>query len=121
MTKNVFAIACCAASCPAAALLQVRQWLASLSNRYAQGVSAIRPALTNCLLTCLAAAVTNLAYEGWSHDALMSLTRRIVIGYLGAACMVVIVLPWLQRRRDRTTIEALLDVNRIIGRCSGNS
>jgi len=40
--------------------------LVGLSHRYAQGVSAIRPALFNCLLTWLAAAAANLAYEGWA-------------------------------------------------------
>ena len=101
--------------------MQVRQWLLGLCLRYMQGVSAIRPALLNCLLTCLAAAIANAAYEGWSHDALMSLTRRIVVGYSGAACMVVLVLPWLQRAPDRTTIGAPLVVSRIFGRGSGNS
>ena len=86
-----------------------------------QGVSAIRPALLNCLLTCLAAAMTNVAYEGWTHEALMLLTRRIVVGYSGAACMVVLVLPWLQKGADTTTIGAPLVFSRIFGRSSGNS
>ena len=102
-------------------VLELQLWksLVSLAHRYAQGVSAIRPALFNCLLTCLAAAVANLAYEGWGHDALMSLTRRIFVGYLGAACMVVLVLPWLQEREHRTETDAPLDIGRVFGRGSG--
>ncbi len=69
-----------------------------LSQRYLQGVGAIRPALLNCLLTCVAAAMANLAYEGWSPDAWLALTRRIVVGYLGAVCAVVVVLPWIFSR-----------------------
>jgi predicted exporter len=99
--------------------LQLWKRLVGLSRRYAQGVNAIRPALFNCLLTCLAAAVANLAYEGWGHDALMSLTRRILVGYLGAACMVVLVLPWLQKREDKTEPDAPFDIGRIFGRGSG--
>jgi hypothetical protein len=101
--------------------LQLWKWLVSLPYRYVQGVSAIRPALLNCLLTCLAAAVANLAYDGWSHEAWMALTRRIVVGYLGAVCAVVVVLPWLQRRSQRSAIDATQDVRRVFGRGSGNS
>ncbi len=101
--------------------MQLRKWLVSVSHRYAQGASAIRPALLNCLLTCLAAAVANLAYDGWSHDAWMALTRRIAVGYLGAVCAVVVVLPWLQRRSKRPAIDATQDVSRIFSRGSGNS
>ena len=63
-----------------------------------QGVSVIRPALLNCLLTCLGGAFANLLYEGWSQDGWTSLSRRICVGYLGAVCVVLLVLPWLGRR-----------------------
>jgi len=99
----------------------MQQWLVSLFLRYMQGVGAIRPALLNCLLTCLAAAIANVAYDGWSPDALMSLTRRIVVGYSGAACMVVLVLPWLRGGTARRTIGTPLVFSRIFGRGSGNS
>jgi len=85
--------------------LKFRRCVYGLWIRYAKGVDAIPPGLFNCLLTCLAGAIANLAYEGWGSASLASLTRRIVVGYLGAVCVVVLVLPWLHNRRERQTID----------------
>jgi len=80
------------------AAAQVQRWLHRFRDCYLQGVWVIRPALLNCLLTCLGGAFANLLYEGWNQDGWTSLSRRICVGYLGAVCVVLLVLPWLGRR-----------------------
>lgn len=84
----------------------------NLKKRYARGVGVIIPGLLNCFLTCVAGALANLAFEHWSHSSLESLTRRILVGYLGAVGVVILILPWLhqitmvRRRRGRQDISS---------------
>ena len=77
---------------------KLRRMLVGLSEHYWQAVWAIRSAFLNCLLTCVAGAVANLLYEGWSPHAWASLMRHICVGYAGAVVIVLLVLPWLARR-----------------------
>lgn len=72
--------------------------LVGLWEHYWRAVWAIRSAFLNCLLTCVAGAVANLLYEGWSSHAWASLTRHICVGYAGAVVIVLLELPWLARR-----------------------
>lgn len=69
--------------------------LESLGKRYTRGVGVILPGLLNCFLTCVAGAFANVAFEHWNRSAWDLLSRRILIGYLGAVCVVVLVLPWI--------------------------
>ena len=84
----------------------------NLRKRYARGVGVIVPGLLNCFLTCVAGALANLAFDHWGHSSWDSLTRRILIGYLGAVGVVILILPWLhqitmgRRRRDRQDISS---------------
>ncbi|TKC87837.1 hypothetical protein FAZ69_16320 [Trinickia terrae] len=78
-----------------------------LRMRYLRGAGVIVPGLLNCFLTCVAGAFANVAFEHGSQSAWNLLTRRILVGYLGAVGVVVLVLPWLyristdRRRRSR--------------------
>lgn len=69
--------------------------MSRLRKRYLRGVGVIAPGLLNCYLTCVASAFANAAFEHWSQSALDLLTRRVLIGYVGAVGVVVLVLPWL--------------------------
>jgi hypothetical protein len=69
----------------------------AIRRRYLRGVGAIMPGLLNCFLTCVAGAFANVAYEHWNHSAWDLLARRILVGYLGAVCIVILVLPWLHQ------------------------
>lgn len=80
------------------AAAQVRQVVHGVWNQYLQGIWVIRPALLNCLLTCLGGVFANLLYDGWRHDGWTSLARRFCVGYLGAVLVVLLVLPWLGRQ-----------------------
>lgn len=78
----------------------------ALKMRYLHGVGVILPGLLNCFLTCVAGAFANVAFERWSQSSWDLLTRRILVGYLGAVGVVILVLPWIHqfwiaRRRAR--------------------
>ena len=76
--------------------------VAKLRMRYLRGASVIALGLLNCFLTCVAGAFANVASEHWNQNSWDLLTRRILVGYLGAAGVVVLVLPWIrQKSRDR--------------------
>lgn len=81
-----------------------------LRMRYLRGVGVIVPGLLNCFLTCVAGALANVASEHWSQNSWDLLTRRILVGYLGAVSVVVLLLPWLHQistdwRRHRARLE----------------
>ena len=81
-----------------------------LRIRYLRGVGVIVPGLLNCFLTCVAGALANVASEHWSQSSWDLLTRRILVGYLGAVGVVVLLLPWLHqiwtdRRRHRARLK----------------
>ena len=71
--------------------------LGRLRLRYLRGAGSISTGLLNCFLTCVAGAVANVAFEHWAQMPWDLLARRIVVGYMGAAGVVVLVFPWLQR------------------------
>jgi hypothetical protein len=73
--------------------------IGNLRMRYLRGVGVILPGLLNCFLTCVAGAFANVAFEHWSQSSWDLLTRRILIGYLGAVGVVLLVLPWLHQIR----------------------
>jgi uncharacterized BrkB/YihY/UPF0761 family membrane protein len=92
--------------------------MGKLRMRYLRGVGVIVPGLLNCFLTCVAGAFANVAFEHWSQSSWDLLTRRIVVGYLGAVGVVVLVLPWLyqistDKRRHRQQDEPLPPINRV--------
>ena len=71
--------------------------MTNLGKRYARGAGVIVPGLLNCFLTCVAGALANVAFDHWSHGSSDSLTRRILVGYLGAVGVVILILPWLHQ------------------------
>lgn len=71
--------------------------MGKLRMRYLRGVGVIVPGLLNCFLTCVASAFANVAFEHWSQSSWDLLTRRILVGYMGAVGVVVLVLPWLHQ------------------------
>lgn len=84
--------------------------MVKLRARYLRGAGVIVPGLLNCFLSCVAGALANVASEHGSQSSWDLLTRRILVGYLGAVGVVVLLLPWLRqisidRRRHRDRIE----------------
>ncbi|MES2183592.1 MAG: hypothetical protein V4505_03505 [Pseudomonadota bacterium] len=63
---------------------------------------AILPGLQNSFMTCLAGAVVNFLYERLHGASASAFPRRVVLGYLGAALVVIVVFPWLQARANQT-------------------